>query len=116
MSYGYGPPPPRVPEVTVDELEAARATGAPLIDVREPGEYVTAHVPGAVLIPLGEVVERVDEVDADGPVYVICASGNRSARAVQWYRSQGIDAYNVAGGTQAWVTSGKPAASGSSPG
>jgi rhodanese-related sulfurtransferase len=116
MSYSYGPPPPQVPEVTVDELDAARAGGAPLIDVREPSEYVTAHVPGAVLIPLGDVVERVDEVETAGPVYVICATGARSARAVQWYRNQGIDAYNVAGGTQAWITSGKPAARGSSPG
>ncbi|MCA1847231.1 MAG: rhodanese-like domain-containing protein [Actinobacteria bacterium] len=116
MTYGYGPPPPQVPEVTVDELEKARAGGAPLIDVREPEEYVSAHVPGAVLIPLGEVVERVEEVNATEPVYVICGTGLRSAKAVQWYRRQGIDAYNVAGGTQAWIKSGKPAATGRQPG
>lgn len=116
MTYGYSPPPPQVPEVTVDELESARASGAPLIDVREREEYVNGHVPGAVLIPLGEVVERVDEVDRAGPVYVICGTGSRSAKAVQWYRRQGIDALNVAGGTQAWVVSGKPTASGLDPG
>ncbi len=116
MTYGYGPPPPAVPSVSVDELEAATATGAPLVDVRERDEYVAGHVPGAKLIPLGEVVERVEEVDTTGPVYVICASGNRSAKAVQWYRRQGIDARNVSGGTQAWVTSGKPTAFGVDPG
>jgi rhodanese-related sulfurtransferase len=102
--------------VTVDELHSATAAGAPVIDVREREEYVGGHVPGAVLIPLGEVVERVDEVDTTAPVYVICATGNRSAKAVQWYRRQGIDARNVAGGTQAWVTSGKPTAFGLDPG
>jgi rhodanese-related sulfurtransferase len=113
--YGYGPPPPVVPSVSVDELEVARAGGAPVIDVREPDEYEGGHVPGAVLIPLGQVVERVDEVEQTGPVYVICGTGPRSAKAVQWYRAQGIDAINVDGGTKAWVDSGKPTVPGLEP-
>ena len=108
-------PPSNLPEIGVDELGEAQAAGAPVIDVREPEEYEAVHVPGAVLVPLGQVVERVQEVPRDGPVYVICASGNRSAKATQWYRSQGIDARNVAGGTKAWVESGKPVASGPDP-
>ena len=107
--------PPAVPEVDVDELAEVRAAGAPVIDVREPDEYETVHVPGAVLIPLGDVMARVHEVPRDEPVYVLCATGNRSARAVQWYRTQGIDARNVAGGTQAWVDSGKPGITGPLP-
>ena len=107
--------PPVVPEVDVDELAQLRPTGASLIDVREPDEYEAVHVPGATLIPLGDVMARVDEVPRDEPVYVICATGNRSAKAVQWYRTQGIDARNVAGGTQAWVQSGQPAVSGPLP-
>ncbi len=109
-------PPAGLPEVEVDELEQARAAGAPVIDVREPDEYEAVHVPGAVLMPLGDVMARVDEVPRDEPVYVICATGNRSARAAQWYRAQGIDARNVAGGTKAWVESGKPSVSGPLPG
>ena len=109
-------PPPVVPEVQVDELADARAEGGLLIDVREPEEYETVHVPGATLIPLGEVVARVAEVPRDQPVYVICATGNRSAKATQWYRMQGIDARNVAGGTKAWVEAGKPIARGPEPG
>ena len=113
MSYW---PPPAVPQVEVDELADLQAQGAPLIDVREQDEYETVHVPGAVLMPLGEVMARVGEIPRDQPVYVICATGNRSAKAVQWYRSQGIDAHNVAGGTKAWVESGKPSAFGLDPG
>ena len=104
--------PPNVPEVGVDHLEKAKARGAPLIDVREPDEYEAVHVPGAKLIPLGQVVERVDEVTRDEPVYVICQTGARSAKAVQWYRTQGIDARNVAGGTKKWVESGRPTEAG----
>lgn len=108
-------PPSNLPEIGVHELAEAQAGGV-LIDVREPEEYETVHVPGAVLVPLGQVVERVQEVPRDRPVYVICASGTRSAKAAQWYRSQGIDARNVAGGTTAWVESGKPVARGADPG
>ena len=75
------PSPPSVPEVDVDELDQARAQGAPLIDVRQPDEYDAGHVPGAQLIPLGEVGIRAGEVPSDGPVYVICLSGVRSAKA-----------------------------------
>jgi rhodanese-related sulfurtransferase len=112
----YRPPtPPGVPEVTVDQLAAAHAGGAPVVDVREPDEYEAGHVPGAVLIPMGQVVERVTELDRSRPVYVICQSGSRSGRAAQWYRSQGIDARNVAGGTSAWAERGKPVVLGPDP-
>jgi rhodanese-related sulfurtransferase len=97
-----------VPEIDVAELAEKREAGAPLIDVREPDEYAAAHVPGATLIPLGTVTERVAEVPSAGTVYVICARGNRSQRAAEFYRSQGIDAVNVAGGTMAWVDAGRP--------
>ncbi len=97
-----------VPEIDIDELVTLRAEGVPLIDVREPDEYAEARVPGATLIPLGEVAERVDEVPTDQTVYVICARGGRSAKAVEHYRSIGIDAVNVAGGTLAWIDAGHP--------
>ncbi len=113
---GWGPPPPIVPEVDLDQLDGARAQGAPVIDVRQPDEYDTAHVPGARLIPLGEVAARVAEVPADGTVYVICQSGSRSARATDFLRGQGIDAQNVAGGTKAWIESGRAVARGPEPG
>jgi rhodanese-related sulfurtransferase len=97
-----------VPQIDVHELASHRATGAPLIDVREDDEFAGARVPGAHHIPLGQVVERVDEVPREGTVYVICARGGRSAKAVEHYRSQGIDAVNVAGGTLGWIDAGLP--------
>lgn len=97
-----------VPEIDVAELAARQSDGAALIDVRQPAEFDRARVPGATLIPLNDLVERIDEVPTDGIVYVICATGARSARAVQHFRSQGIDAVNIAGGTVAWIDAGLP--------
>jgi rhodanese-related sulfurtransferase len=101
-----------IPEIDVVELADRRDDGALVIDVREPDEWLTERVPGTVLIPLGEVAERIDEVPTSGTVYVICGSGPRSARAVEHYRSVGIDAVNVAGGTTAWAAEGFPTVSG----
>jgi len=97
-----------VPEVDIDALAKAHADGAVVIDVREPQEYAEARVPGAVLIPLADVPERIDEIPEDRTVYVICGSGPRSARAVEYLNRQGYDTVNVAGGTRAWVEAGHP--------
>lgn len=102
--------------VDIEQLEKARAEGVPLVDVREAHEYVAGHVPGAILIPMSEIVERVDEVPADGTVYVICEMGGRSQKVVNWLRQQGVDAYNVAGGTEAWAKSGRPIVAGAAAG
>lgn len=106
---------PEVPEVDVAELARQREAGAPLIDVREPDEYDGAHVPGAQLIPLATVPDQLDAVPQGRPIYVICAKGGRSLRAAEFYRSQGIDAINVAGGTTAWVDAGEPVNTGMEP-
>jgi rhodanese-related sulfurtransferase len=98
-----------IPEIEVDELAALRAdASAPtrLIDVREPDEYEAGHVPGAELIPLGEVADRVEEFRSDGPTYVICRSGARSMRACEHAAEHGIEVVNVAGGTMAWMLAG----------
>ncbi len=100
-----------VPGVDVSELAELLRAGAHLIDVREPHEYDEVRVPGAVLIPLATVADRVQEVP-DGPVYIICAAGGRSHRAAILLRAQGKDAINVLGGTGAWVGAGLPTESG----
>jgi molybdopterin-guanine dinucleotide biosynthesis protein A/rhodanese-related sulfurtransferase len=97
-----------VPEIDIATLASLREQGVPLIDVREDDEYVAGHVPGAHHIPLGEVAGRTEEVATDTTVYVICARGGRSAKAVEHYRSLGLDAVNVVGGTMAWVDAGHP--------
>jgi rhodanese-related sulfurtransferase len=95
-----------IPEIDVEKLAELHADGATIIDVRNPDEYVEAHVPGARLIPLGEVAERVAEIPTDQPVYVICAVGGRSMRACEHLAAQGLDVTNVAGGTKGWIAAG----------
>lgn len=95
-------------EVDVEGLAAALETGVPLIDVREPDEFAQGHVPGAQLVPMGEIQARLHEIDETAPVYFICASGNRSGRVVDLLSKVGFTAINVAGGTQEWARSGRP--------
>ena len=83
-----------------------------VLDVRNPDEYVAGHVSGAVLIPLGELAARVSEVPAGDPLYVICAVGGRSLTAAQALDRAGYSAVSVAGGTKAWIKSGRPVVTG----
>ncbi|TVR24193.1 MAG: rhodanese-like domain-containing protein [Ilumatobacter sp.] len=103
-----------MPEIDVDAL-AALLEGADvrLIDVREPDEYETARVSGAVSVPLATVPEQVDAFRGEGPTYVICQAGGRSLRACEFVAGHGIDVVNVAGGTGAWIASGRDVVSGS---
>ena len=101
-----------VPEIDVDELAAAVPDGATVIDVREPTEYVSGHVPGAELVPMGQLPARTAELNQSRPVYVICASGNRSAAMTAFLRQAGLDAWSVAGGTNAWAAAGRPLVTG----
>ncbi len=94
----------------VDQTTFSRAydAGALVIDVREPDEYVAGHVPGARLLPMGRLPQHLDDLPLSEPVYVICASGNRSMAATGFLVRAGVDAYSVAGGTGAWSRSGRP--------
>ena len=94
------------PEVDIEEFAAARGSGL-LVDVREPDEFERGHVPGAVLIPMGQLADRVGEIDKASPVFVICGSGNRSSAMTDLLRGGGFDAFSVAGGTGAWERSGR---------
>jgi rhodanese-related sulfurtransferase len=95
-----------VPEIDIAEAARRHAAGAPIIDVREPDEYAEGHVPGAPLIPLATVPDRLGEVPSVGEVLIICKSGGRSKKAAEHLRTQGIDAVNVAGGTMGWIEAG----------
>ncbi len=91
------------------------AQGALVIDVREEDEYRAGHVPGALLIPLATVAEHLDRFHTDGPTYVICKSGGRSMRACELAAGEGYDVVNVAGGTAAWIDSGRDVVIGDHP-
>ncbi len=97
----------QTPEVDIDTLSRA-GTDAVLVDVREPAEYAEAHVPHARLVPMGQLPSRMEELDRDATTYVICASGGRSSAMTDFLRSNGFDAYTVAGGTSAWIGAGHP--------
>src|SRR5690625_2339148 len=55
-----------------------------ILDVREPAEYTMQHIPNSTLIPLGELENRLDEIDKDKTVYVICRTGNKSSFAINF--------------------------------
>jgi rhodanese-related sulfurtransferase len=78
------------------------------IDVRSKMEYDSGHAQGAKNIPLEMVVDHTTGLKKFSEVYVICASGGRSAQAVNNLRSQGVNAINVSGGTMAWQFAGLP--------
>lgn len=74
-----------------------------LLDVRTPGEYATAAVRGAVLIPLGELARRLDELDPTAPTIVMCHHGMRSMQAAMYMSQQGFARVdNLRGGIERW--------------
>ena len=92
--------------ITVSEL--AELPTPAIIDVREPGEFRSIRVSGAVSIPMSEFLERIGELPADETLYVICASGVRSANVVEYLEGRDYRAVNVEGGTYAWADAGLP--------
>jgi len=79
------------------------------IDVRTPEEYAAGHIPGARLIPLQELPERIAEVPTDKRVYVYCHSGRRSAKASALLAGKRLtNIENVVGGITAWQDAGYP--------
>lgn len=97
------PTPPQIPQLTAEEMLAAQAGGATLLDVREPFETATGIVADSVLIPLGDFFADPGQVDGDR-VVVICAHGVRAQRAAEVLQSRGVEASVLAGGLAAWAS------------
>ena len=95
-------------EIDTETLAEQIAAGATVVDVRERAEFTQARVPGAVNIPMGQLPARAAELDRTDPVYLICATGNRSGAMAEFLTRSGYDAVNVAGGTAAWARAGRP--------
>ena len=93
-------------QITATQLKKRMDAGddIQLIDVRQPDEYNFANIEGAKLIPLGEIVKRMDEIDETRETVVHCKAGGRSARAIQALHQAGFkgDLKNLAGGITAW--------------
>ncbi|MBQ2997871.1 MAG: FAD-dependent oxidoreductase [Oscillospiraceae bacterium] len=81
-----------------DEKNLPRDGSVTLLDTRTPGEYKRGHVKDFINIPVDELRGRLDEIEKDKPVYVICQSGLRSYIASRILEGNGYTAYNFAGG------------------
>jgi len=99
-----------IPQISVQEFAALRAAepGRLLIlDVREPAEYEAAAIAGSLLIPLGKLQSRTEEVDREKLVVVHCKGGYRSSIATSILRRAGFrDVANLTGGFDAWKAAG----------
>lgn len=110
--------PPGVERISVEEaarrLEAgASASGALLIDVREPSEFAQFRAAGAVLMPLSVFQLRYQQLPRDRPLLLICATGQRSLAAGAFLVEAGFPSVaNVEGGSVAWARSRLPVRTG----
>lgn len=88
--------------------EALQVTGrVQLVDVREDWEFGQGHLPGARLIPLGELPRRMHELDPSRPVFVVCAGGMRSFEAACFLTERGFpDVVSLREGTLGWLRQG----------
>ena len=94
-----------IPEITPAEVKRKMDAHEPfvLIDVREPSEYQICRIPGSKLIPLGEVPQRMNELNSEDDIVVHCKAGVRSAKAVDFLMKSGFrKIHNLKGGILAW--------------
>jgi sulfur-carrier protein adenylyltransferase/sulfurtransferase len=97
--------------IAVDDLKARMDRGDRpfLLDVREPFEYQIASLAGAVLIPMGELTRRQQEIDPEDEIVVYCHHGVRSANVTSFLRQHGFPkARNLQGGIERWAISVDP--------
>jgi rhodanese-related sulfurtransferase len=92
-----------VAEVTPEEARAKQQAGAVIVDVREPYEWSEGTIPGAVLLPLGELARRARELEAARETITVCRSGHRSQSAAQILQRAGFSQVkSMAGGMIGW--------------
>lgn len=93
-------------EISATELKNRIDAGEDiqLIDVRQPDEYAFAKIPGAKLIPLGAIIQRMGEIDETRETVIHCKMGGRSARAIEALQRAGFkgNLSNLKGGITAW--------------
>ncbi len=81
-----------------------------LLDVREPWEWNLCRLPGAILIPMGELPARAQELNKNAETVVICHHGVRSYHAARYLETLGFDnVVNLSGGVAAWADEVDPA-------
>lgn len=93
-------------EINIDQFKEIRDNGnnVVVLDVREYHEYDICSIEGSVLIPLGEIADRIDELNEDDEIIVHCHHGGRSMKATQFLKDKGFkNVKNLAGGIDAWA-------------
>ena len=93
-----------VPSVTVAET----ADDACFLDVREDDEWAAGHIPGAIHLPMSQLLDRLHEIPSDQHVIAVCRTGARSGQATAYLAQQRLSIKNLAGGMQAWAAAGRP--------
>jgi rhodanese-related sulfurtransferase len=97
--------------VTAREAHEAWTTGqAVIIDVREVEEHAETRVPGLPLIPMSELLDRLEELPGDRQLVILCRSGHRSAHVAEYLTEEGDhgEVANLDGGIIAWAADGLP--------
>ncbi|OJX41563.1 MAG: hypothetical protein BGO78_01790 [Chloroflexi bacterium 44-23] len=90
-------------EISVAKAHEYYSSGTLMLDVREPEEYESGHIPGSLLIPLGELPDRLSELARDEPIVVVCRSGNRSTTGRDILKRAGYEEVtSMAGGMNQW--------------
>lgn len=99
--FGFGS---KVPQVVSNDLETwMKGETLPyILDVRSLGEYRQGHIPGAQLIPLGDLPNRLHELPPDRPIVTVCRSGSRSMAAARQLVKAGYTVHNLSGGMMQW--------------
>jgi sulfur-carrier protein adenylyltransferase/sulfurtransferase len=93
-------------EVSVQEMKKAYddpKLGVKLLDIREPFEYEIAHIKGVPLVPMNELLSDFTKLDPNSQLYLICKTGSRTLKAVEFLKERGYKyARSVKGGIDAW--------------
>ncbi len=95
-----------IEEISAKDAKQAMDTnsGIQLIDVRQPDEFAFAKIEGSKLIPLGDIMKRMDELDPTKEAIIHCKMGGRSAKAIEMLQQAGYEGSlkNLKGGITAW--------------
>ena len=100
-----------VPQLNPGQAQALlrdKGQACVLLDVREPWEYQQVHVEGSLHIPMGEISDRLEELNSGRTYVVMCHHGGRSQQVAQYLVSQGYTAANMMGGIDAWAATLDP--------
>ena len=90
----------------LDVERRVREEGWQLVDVREDAELAEGRFPGARHVAMAQLTERAESIPREPPVVFACRTGARSGLAAEAFRASGWEAYNLAGGIEAWEAAG----------